>query len=291
LKGRDDEDGTTYRFTATGIWLKLLPLAFVILVLIGRCTAVPSLVRDTPAVDIYDDFSRIGIDPDKWVMMGDRFSQPGDGFLHFSATGPTSQMLRSQAVFSSGVFTLSFLDYWCDNAAPSGKQLGSVVGLRLGIADNYVRIERGQVRRGEMGRSSSIGGYIEVNWTDPDNPSVLGVDFLPTAITAGFLQIHYDGTRVTFFYRTSLAQAWTRVGPVLTPGWTAAVPMFIQALPGGTMADGYTLRFRLDSVEARSMPGSGQGSGGGPPGGASKAATDQKEGAGGSRNCPLMLKG
>lgn len=229
---------------------KYLPLALFMLVLFCQCATVPPLDQRNSAANFYDDFSGIGIDPSKWVVIGDRFSQPGDGFLHFSATGRTFQMLRSQTVFSSGVFTMSILDYWCDNDAPHSQQLGSIVGLGLGTEGHYVRIERGQVRAGPMGYSSNIGGYLEVNWIVPSEPgSRLHVDASPSAITSGFLQIRYDGTRVSFFYRTSVTQAWTRVGPILTPGWTGPVPIFIQGLPGGTWSDRYTLRFRLDSVE------------------------------------------
>lgn len=240
-------------------WLKCLPLVLLMLVLVCQCATVPPLERSNSAANFYDDFSGIGIDPTKWVIVGDRFSQPGDGFLHFSATGRTFQMLRSQAVFSSGIFTMSFLDYWCDNNAPHSQQLGSIVGLGLGTEGNYVRIERGQVRAGPIGYSSNIGGYLEVNWLVPGEPgNRIHVYAIPSAITSGFLQIRYDGTRVSFFYRTSAAQTWTRVGPILTPGWTEAVPMFIQGIPGGTWSDRYTLRFRLDSVEVDPLPVPGQ---------------------------------
>ena len=41
---------------------------------------------------------------------------------------------------------------------------------------------------------------------------------------------------------------------VVTPGWTTAVPMFIQAIPGGAIGTpSYTLSFKIDNVRNRSI--------------------------------------
>lgn len=211
------------------------------------------LVRHYASADIYDDFKGIGIDASKWQVAGGGFSQPGDGFLYFSDSGPTLQTLVSKTLFSSGIFTMSFYDYSCDNNAPTSRGLGSIVGLGLGTEANWVRIERGQVREYPNGYG---GGYVEANWVVPgETGNQVHVNGSPSKITAGFLQVRYDGTHVTFFYRASLADTWTQMGKTsLTPGWTTAVPMFVIVDPGGNRSDRYTLSFKLAGVEVSPMP-------------------------------------
>jgi len=41
---------------------------------------------------------------------------------------------------------------------------------------------------------------------------------------------------------------------VLTPRWQAGVPLYIQAFPGGTNADRYSLSFSVDQIEATLFP-------------------------------------
>jgi hypothetical protein len=230
-------------------------LILALLVMGCQCATTTSPTElNRSSANFYDDFGGNGIDSNRWLMMGHKFSQPGDGFLHFSSTGRTFQELQSHAVFTSGVFTMSFLDYWCDNQAPHSEQLGSLVALGLGTDPYYVRIERGQVRGGEMGYSPNIGGYVEVNWQSREEPW-LHVEGVPSAITSGFLQIRYDGTRVSFYYRPAGNNTWTGVGPVLTPNWTKPVPLFIQAATGGKSTDRYTLRFKVDDIEVSQVGG------------------------------------
>ena len=132
-------------------------------------------------------------------------------------------------------------DYSCNNNAPAALGLGSIAGLGLGTrsGNNWVRIERGQVQGSP---------YIEVNWVDPGEPGhPIHVNWLPSDITSGFLQLAYDGTDVTFFYRANAADPWTQMiltgqngqpllvdgktlPLVITPGWGAAVPIFISAV-------------------------------------------------------------
>jgi hypothetical protein len=122
---------------------------------------------------------------------------------------------------------------------------------------------------------TSIGQYIEVNWAfqiNGDQWSSIYVNYVQSDITSGELQLRYDGTDVTFFYRAARTDPWTRMvitgqggQPVLdangqaqplviTPGWTTAVPMFIQAIPGGaTGAPSYTLSFKVDNVRVRNI--------------------------------------
>ena len=185
---------------------------------------------------------------------------------------PVNEKLTSTTVFPSGVFTMPFADYSSNNNAPAGQGLGSVVALGLGSRDSgaWVRIERGQV----LGTPS--GQYIEVNWCFRNSNgewSKIYVNYVQSDITSGFLQLRYDGTNVTFFYRTLETDPWTQMVitgqgglPVLdangqtqplviTPGWTTPVPMFIQALPGGAIGTPYyTLSFKVDNVRINSLP-------------------------------------
>jgi hypothetical protein len=209
--------------------------------------AAPPAVNWSPT-SFYDDFSGSGIDPERWMVKGDGFSQPGDGFLHFSGTGPVFSELRSPKAFSSGVFTMSLLDYWCNNEAPTGARLGSLIALGLGTSSHFVRIERGQVRSESGRRVVNPGGYVEVNWQTPDEPWI-HVEYVSSSITSGFLQMRYDGTTVSFHFRTPGTKTWTRVGPVLTPKWPEPVPLFIQAFPGGNPSDRFVLRCRIDDIE------------------------------------------
>ncbi len=201
----------------------------------------------------YDDFKGVGIDVDKWQVNGDGFFQPGDGFLHFSAIGPALGLLASKTFFVSGVFTMSFLDYSSDNQAPSNRGLGSIVGLGLGTRENWVRIERGQVREGSRGYG---GGYVEVNWVVPGEAGrSVHENGSPSKIAAGYLRIRYDGVRVSFFYRASPADAWTQMGKTsLTPGWRGAVPVLVFGAPGGNRSDRYSLSFKLDDIDVSPVP-------------------------------------
>jgi|WetSurMetagenome_2_1015567.scaffolds.fasta_scaffold34449_2 hypothetical protein len=224
---------------------------------------------------IYDDFTGPGIDQNKWTVTSSGFSQPGDGYLYYSGATPVKEKLTSTKVFPSGIFTMPFANYSSNNTAPPGEGLGSVMALGLGSTESgaWVRIERGQVL------GTIIGQYIEVNWrfrSSDGEWSKIYVNYVQSDITSGFLQLRYDGTNVTFFYRTLKTDPWTQMvitaqggEPILddkdqtqplviTPGWTTAVPMFIQALPGGVDDDdkdtpSYTLSFKVDYVRINSL--------------------------------------
>jgi hypothetical protein len=220
---------------------------------------------------VYDDFNNSGIDSNKWIATGTGFSQPGDGYLHYNGATPVNEQLISTAIFTSGTITMPFADYSSNNTAPPGLGLGSVVALGLGSRNSgaWVRIERGQVI------GTTVGQYIEVNWAFRINSnqwSNIYVNYVQSDITSGELQLRYDGTDVTFFYRTAKTGPWTQMvitgeggQPVLdgngqvqplvvTPGWTTAVPIFIQAIPGGANGTpSYTLSFKIDNVRIRSI--------------------------------------
>lgn len=219
----------------------------------------------------YDDFKGNVIDESKWEVRGDGFSQPGDGYLHFSAKGAVSRNLVSKSLFSSGVFTMPLRDYSCDNQAPIGRKIGSIAGFGLGSREknSWVRIERGQTASSR--RTGASGGYIEVNWVDPNetgNP--IHVNWLWSEVPNCDLQIRYDGTQVTFFYRlketdewipvpiTGESGSWTIGKPqplLLTPGWESAVPLFINGYPGGLDFDHYSLSFKAGPIEVSPAPG------------------------------------
>jgi hypothetical protein len=226
----------------------------------------------TAGAAIYDDFAGPGIDQNKWTVTSSGFSQPGDGYLYYSGATPVKEKLTSTKVFPSGIFTMPFAEYLSDNNAPPGEGLGSVMALGLGSTESgaWVRIERGQVL------GTSIGQYIEVNWSFRNSNgewSKIYVNYVQSVITSGFLQLRYDGTNVTFYYRTLKTDPWTQMvitgqggRPVLdakgqtqplivTPGWTTPIPMFIQALPGGDDSTPYyTLSFKVDNVRTNSLP-------------------------------------
>jgi hypothetical protein len=221
---------------------------------------------------LYDDFAGYGIDQNKWIATGTGFTQPGDGYLYYSGVTPVNEKLISTAVFTSGIFTMPFADYSSNNTAPPGLGLGSVVALGLGSRNSgaWVRIERGQVI------GASIGQYIEVNWSfqiSGDQWSNIYVNYVQSDITSGELQLRYDGTDVTFYYRTAKTDPWAQMvitgqggqpvldadgqtqSLVITPGWTTAVPMFIQAIPGGAIGTpSYALSFKVNKVRTNSLP-------------------------------------
>lgn len=224
------------------------------------------LLTATVGAATYDEFNGASIDTTRWTVNGTGFSQSaGDGYLHFSAVGSAPQGMVSTALYTSGVFTMPFSDYLCNNDAPSAQGLGSIAGLGLGTrsGNNWVRIERGQVHG---------GGYIEVNWVNPNeagNP--IHVNWLPSSITSGIFQLVYNGTDVSFFHRTDPSDPWTQVvktdlngQPVLvngqtqplviSPGWGSGVPMFVSALTGGNPSDQYGLSFKVDYVDVTAVP-------------------------------------
>ena len=203
------------------------------------------------------------IDGGGWTPEGAGFTLAADGAIRYSGSGPERARLVSRDRFTSGVFTLRFSGYRCDNAAPPARGLGSVAALGLGLAaeNHWVRIERGQIRG--RGKGAGSGGYIEVNWVVPEDPERIHVNYVESTLASGFLRIRYDGTRVTFFFRASAPDPWTPMQVLSEPGagaqagsagipmrWPAAgVPLFLQACPGGTRGDRYTLSFAADPVE------------------------------------------
>ena len=219
---------------------------------------------------LYDDFTGTAgsqVDAAKWITNGSGFTLSGSGYLEFENTSANNAMLLSTALFTSGVFTMPFLDYESDNDALPGLGLGSVVALGLGSRDDgaWVRIERGQVL------GTPIGQYIEVNWSIKDSSgswSDIYVNYIQSEILSGELRIQYDGTQVTFFYRTLVTDPWIQMLKtgsggiplpgdqplVIAPGWTDGVPIFVQAVPGGVATDNYKLSFKVDYVDYINVP-------------------------------------
>jgi hypothetical protein len=249
------------------------PSAKLITVLFTIVSALLFIISHVDAA-LYDDFTNAaGIDETKWTIAGTGFIQPRDGYLYYQGTTGQNATLTSTELFSSGVFTMPFSNYFSDNSAPAGEGLGSVVALGLGSRDSgaWVRIERGQVL------GTSIGQYIEVNSRfriNGDHWSDISVNYVQSDIPSGFLQLRYDDTNVTFFYRTLKTDPWTQMVvtgggglPVLdennqtqplviTPGWSTDVPIFIQAIPGGDIEKAYgpyVLGFKIDYVRTVSL--------------------------------------
>ena len=248
------------------------PVTFVIL-LVSALLAVFPLSATRVEAGIYDDFTNSGISTTLWSTANAAgFTQPGDGYLHYQDTSAHKGTLLSTAAYTSGIFTMPFIGYSSDNIAPGAQGLGSVAALGLGSRsiNNWVRIERGQVQ-GDPAHGIT-GGYVEVNWVQPSDPNHVYVNWLQSDITSGFFQLRYDGVQVTSFYRGLDSDPWTQImitntqgNPVLdannhtqplvlTPGWGAAVPMFIQGVPGGNPSDNYTLSFQVDRIEVVPLP-------------------------------------
>lgn len=243
-------------------------------VLIAGLALLSAFCPGIAGAAVYDDFTGPGIDPDKWTSAGAGFSQPGDGYLHYdgatlAADGvtPTNEKLVSKSRYTWGVFTIPFTDYQSDNNAPPAKGLGSVAALGLGSRESgaWVRIERGQV-------VSFDYGYIEVNWSFRDSSGEWGpihVNYVPSVVTSGEFQVRYDGAHITFYYRSSETDPWTQMVVtgaggmpadeppeplVITPPWDAAVPMFIQAIPGGAVGTpSYNLSFKVGEVRVSTL--------------------------------------
>jgi hypothetical protein len=217
---------------------------------------------------VYDNFAGSEIDQNKWTATGAGFYQLGDGYLYYRGITPANESLVSKSLYTWGTFTMPFADYSSNNGAPPAQGLGSVVALGLGSQESgaWVRIERGQV-------VSPQDGYIEVNWRIRGSDGEWGkihVNYLPSNIISGELQLRYDGVHVTFYYRTSGTDPWTQmvitgqgglppdgqVEPlIITPNWETAVPMFVQAIPGGAIdtTPTYALSFKVESVSVKGL--------------------------------------
>jgi len=200
------------------------------------CVGLSLLVCGIGGADVYDDFSRDGIDASKWTISGTSalFSQ-SDGRLHFLSKGDAGVSLVSTTSFAAGFFRMEFYDFYSSNDAQSGRGKGSFAALGLGPRDNYVRMLRGRV---------STGGYFEANYF-ANNRLQLWYD--STAVGFGQLGLYYDGSKVSFFYNNGLdsEKGWQRVGPRVTPGWNSSPQLFISGYPG---ASGRTT-FAVDNVE------------------------------------------
>ncbi len=220
------------------------------------------LVAATVHAAIYDHFTGSTIDMDKWTAVGTGFSLSDGTYLQYDGTGPYGARLVSVTRYTSGVFTMAFSDYRCSNNEPPNQGKGSIAAFGIGTTagNNWVRIERGGV---------AAGGYVEVNWVDPNETNhPIHVNWLPSAVTAGFLQLRYDGTSVSFFYRPLATDPWTQMAKssngvpvvqngstvplVLRPNWGSAMPLFIIGHPGASASD--TLHFKVDSVDAAIIP-------------------------------------
>jgi hypothetical protein len=214
---------------------------------------------------IYDDFTNIGIDANKWKITGSGFSQPGDGYLYFNDKTADPSKLVSTMHYSSGVFTMLFSDYSSNNLAPANQNKGTIAGIGLSAGPtDYVRIERGQV----LGSNGGPVGYLEVNWFDQNGVLQENyINFPNTDFLSGALQLRYDGSVVTFWYQGGTNGQWSQMmltdhgqplpdqngqpQPfILTPDWITPVAMFIQAYPGDPVYPNVTLSFKVDRVEA-----------------------------------------
>jgi hypothetical protein len=245
--------------------------------LISLLSVMLMLASTGAGAAIYDDFDGPSIDTAKWTITGTGFSQSADdGYLHFWATASPAQTMVSTSLYTSGVFTMPFSDYICDNAGLPAQGLGSVAGFGLGTrsSNDWVRFERGQVQ-GDPAHGIT-GGYVEVNWVSPNEAGhPIHVNWIQSDITSGSLQTVYNGTDIAFFYRSNASDPWTQMmktGPngqpillngqeqplVLTADWGMAVPMFIQALTGGNLGvtppDQYSLSFKVDYVDVSPVP-------------------------------------
>ena len=208
-----------------------------ILIFLLSALAVLSLwVCGIALADVYDDFSRSGIDTDKWTLSGTPglFTQ-SEGRLRFFGKKNAAQTLESTITFEPGFFRIEFYDFYSSNDALPGRGIGSYLALGLGPRVNYVRVLRGRVRS---------GGYFEANHFTDNN---LQLWHLPTAVGFGQLGLYYDGSTVSLFYNIGLDanKGWQMVGPRITPGWDSSPKLFISGYPG---ADGRT-RFAVDNVE------------------------------------------
>jgi hypothetical protein len=209
---------------------------------------------------VIDDFSGTVVDPAKWSVSisragEDLFSLSG-GRLSFSVTAG-SGVLQSTRSFGPGFYTMRFLDFTSTNEEPPGSHKGAFVGLGLGPRDNFVRMIRCQNghRAGRRGESPYVGVF-EANYIDKLKGGIQ-VYYVRTETKSGRLGLHYDGSKVTFYFNSSLDgdAGWQTMkrgsGVALQwdPHWTQAPSLFIAGFdPSGITS------FKVDNVEYRPSP-------------------------------------
>ena len=200
---------------------------------------------------IYDDFSGVVIDTSKWTLDKDPnglFSQPGDGRLHF---GPiTTDDITGNAkiisidTFGPGFFSMEFYEFSSTNLQLPGSHQGSFAALGLTDGTNFVRVIRDQ-----NGVGNTPIGVFEVNYNiGPD----IQVHYILTNVTEGQLGLYFDGTKVTFYYKTETAwhhTGWSDGLSEWSPNWTSDPWLYIQ----GNDLFGRT-RFSVDNVEYTPVP-------------------------------------
>jgi hypothetical protein len=184
---------------------------------------------------VVDDFKSSSIDARKWKIddPAGLLSQR-DGKLLYNGTIASGAKLSAREVAGPGFFILKFHDFYTSNHSPGGRHEGSYGALGLGVEDNFVRIMRGAVRRSE---------YFEANHFVH---GAFNIWYVPGDASEGMLGLRYDGSAVTFFYNTGSdpSRGWIRIGPAVTPGWSAEPGLFFSANPGAT---GIT-RLAIDSI-------------------------------------------
>jgi hypothetical protein len=200
---------------------------------------------------IYDDFSGVGIDTSKWSLSRDPdnlFFQPGDGRLHFGPISTENYTGNARIVsvdtFGPGFFSMEFYDFTSTNLQIPGSHQGAFAALGLTDGNNFVRVIRDQ-----NGVGSTPVGVFEVNY---NIGSEIQVHYLTTNVTEGQLGLYYDGTKVTFYYRTNGGwqhTGWSEGFSEWSPNWTSAPWLYIQ---------GYDLfgrtSFSVDNVEYTAAP-------------------------------------
>ncbi len=197
---------------------------------------------------IYDDFTASSIDTTKWTVTGTSglFSQ-SDGQLHFAATNDAG-LLVSTSTFGSAFFSMEFYDFTSTNLQAPGSANGAFVALGLTDGTNFVRVMRDQ-----NGSGTTPIGVFEVNYNVGGE---IKVYYITTNVTEGQLGLHYDGTRVTFYYNETLdpVNGWNNTGwsgglSEWNPNWTSNPKLFIR---GRDLAG--TTSFSVDNVAYAPVP-------------------------------------
>lgn len=197
---------------------------------------------------VYDDFTSAGINPSKWSDNGPNygfFSQPGDGYLHYSDPGNINDRLKSANPVSGAFFlSMQYSNFQATNSYQGGQFQATTVELMVAVPNYGVFVLEGN-------KGGSL--FFQAAYSKPGDKQNLCAP-IPTSVDSGWLGIGYNGIsgpggQLTLWYNAGAG--WTELA-TYAPNFSQT-PIF-QIAGYDPPPSGQSLSFRVDQVQLTPVP-------------------------------------